>query len=339
MLKTKFCSFKSNCKRKNCNFAHSFDELNIIGCRYDTTCRIANCNYIHSNETREEYYKRRDMYNHYIDEKNENEKKKELVEKREINQKEKNLDEKKNEKLDEKEKNLDKKTNKKYYQPKDNNQTLLFHQITCFFYYYLDLDLKDKLIYNLKRYISRHNMFTYRDDCDENNNKINDKDEEKNENNKINDKDEEKNEINDNDKDNNYDIICRLVVNGFHDPIINKKIYISTDNNPLAYTKLCNERENCEYKYCSFAHNSRELIIKECKNDNCSCDLLHSYERTSDNLYSLTREEVNLHLNRLRLEELEDYTNITNEIIDELRKEEREKEEKMLNMKMDKMRI
>jgi hypothetical protein len=48
-----------NCKRINCSYAHSFDELRIIPCRYSTKCGyFPNCRYLHPNENKINFFRR-----------------------------------------------------------------------------------------------------------------------------------------------------------------------------------------------------------------------------------------------------------------------------------------
>jgi hypothetical protein len=55
--RTKPCMFLSNCKKKNCNYAHSIHELNVIECLFDKngSCKNKFCKYKHNFETKEDY--------------------------------------------------------------------------------------------------------------------------------------------------------------------------------------------------------------------------------------------------------------------------------------------
>lgn len=64
MLKTKFCNTflkKISCKIKNCKFAHNVNELNPVMCKFDRRCnkQIDECEYKHSNESKEQYIRRK----------------------------------------------------------------------------------------------------------------------------------------------------------------------------------------------------------------------------------------------------------------------------------------
>ena len=62
VLKTKVCDFhlKGRCQRgKDCNFAHSLEELVFGECRFGRDCRFGNgCGYIHPRETKQQVAKR-----------------------------------------------------------------------------------------------------------------------------------------------------------------------------------------------------------------------------------------------------------------------------------------
>lgn len=58
--RSRMCRNKSNCFYKNCNFAHSLDELTPVSCSFDEVCRYksSTCQYFHSSETKTSYAKR-----------------------------------------------------------------------------------------------------------------------------------------------------------------------------------------------------------------------------------------------------------------------------------------
>jgi len=62
LMKTKPCynmTQYGKCNRKQCNFAHSVDELKDPMCIFDKTCRKRQaCRFKHSDESREEYHQR-----------------------------------------------------------------------------------------------------------------------------------------------------------------------------------------------------------------------------------------------------------------------------------------
>ncbi len=59
--KTQMCIFK-NCYRKDCWFAHTFDELEPPKCMYNNLCnKGSSCIYLHSFETKHDYVKRLNM--------------------------------------------------------------------------------------------------------------------------------------------------------------------------------------------------------------------------------------------------------------------------------------
>ena len=63
--KSKMCDNIMNgreCPYKQCNFAHTFEELNPSICKHDRECKFGNCLYMHSNETKEQYMSRQGLY-------------------------------------------------------------------------------------------------------------------------------------------------------------------------------------------------------------------------------------------------------------------------------------
>lgn len=46
-VKTKMCKFESNCRKKNCTYAHTKSELYIIQCKFGRTCKNPRCTFEH----------------------------------------------------------------------------------------------------------------------------------------------------------------------------------------------------------------------------------------------------------------------------------------------------
>ena len=64
--RTTRCNIK-NCKRINCNFAHSFSELRIIPCKHYANCQyFPSCKYLHPSESKSEYFSRRGINNPFL---------------------------------------------------------------------------------------------------------------------------------------------------------------------------------------------------------------------------------------------------------------------------------
>lgn len=56
---TRLCNFGSNCKRKECSFAHSVEEFTPVECRFDERCRTKDtCKFKHRDETKEAFIRR-----------------------------------------------------------------------------------------------------------------------------------------------------------------------------------------------------------------------------------------------------------------------------------------
>ena len=45
--KTKMCFYLEKCKNKNCNFAHTQEELVILPCKFGKTCMNQDCKFKH----------------------------------------------------------------------------------------------------------------------------------------------------------------------------------------------------------------------------------------------------------------------------------------------------
>ena len=76
--KTRMCNFGTECRRRNCTFAHKTSELSIRECKNGSNCMFVKktktnmyynnpnkdrkCDYIHTNESRENYLKRNNIF-------------------------------------------------------------------------------------------------------------------------------------------------------------------------------------------------------------------------------------------------------------------------------------
>lgn len=52
--KTKMCKFR-RCKKPECTFAHSIDELVPKECFFKERCKIRTCHFLHPGETKQDY--------------------------------------------------------------------------------------------------------------------------------------------------------------------------------------------------------------------------------------------------------------------------------------------
>ena len=52
-------SYKNNCHKNNCTYAHSISQLRGMPCKYGDDCFMNDCNFQHPSEDIYEYYTRR----------------------------------------------------------------------------------------------------------------------------------------------------------------------------------------------------------------------------------------------------------------------------------------